>query len=333
MIRRLVQRGDIDESQMILVAGGLVNNGRGHAYRVAIALRLQYRDNAALSSFCNFVASIHGAGGARCAMLSHRRLVTALLAGLLCVAGWGGSSAAAVIDYPNCQILGASLVSHACFHATNGPFVTVPASAVRDFVAPTPNVNAVHTHFTVTLPGPAGANEGTVKYRPARTGDWAIFFNPVVPITVLDPSGTTIPIELAHDVAGCSQLPRVNVVRLTANVTYRLVLGPASVGSVGLVLEKLTDFETAYFRDADGDGYGNPNDVFPTACVPPQGYVSNDLDCDDTRPTPGTPCPPAVPAVGIGGLAVFSVALGLLGIMLARRPRPARQRRNVRNVQ
>jgi hypothetical protein len=39
----------------------------------------------------------------------------------------------------------------------------------------------------------------------------------------------------------------------------------------------------AYFRDADGDGYGNP-EVHFSSCFdpPPSGYVSNDFDCDDT---------------------------------------------------
>jgi hypothetical protein len=253
-------------------------------------------------------------------MLPHRHLVTAVFAGLLGAVVAPRPGSAAVTDYPNCQILGAPLVTHACFHATNGPFETVPASAVRDFPADTPNVNAVHTHFTVTLPGSAGANEGTVKYRPARTGDWSILSNPLIPITVLDPSGAAVPIELAHAVAGCSLLPRAIVVRLTAGVTYRFVLGPASTGSVGLVFEKLTDFETAYFRDADGDGYGTASNVFATACAPPAGYVTNDLDCNDSRPTPGVPCPAAVPAVGPGGLALLAATLALLG-QLGRRSR------------
>ena len=37
-----------------------------------------------------------------------------------------------------------------------------------------------------------------------------------------------------------------------------------------------------WHRDADGDGYGNPN-VTLDACTIPAGYVSNAADCDDTR--------------------------------------------------
>ena len=38
----------------------------------------------------------------------------------------------------------------------------------------------------------------------------------------------------------------------------------------------------AYYEDADGDGYGNP-DVFVTD-APPDGYVTNGADCDDSDP-------------------------------------------------
>lgn len=45
-----------------------------------------------------------------------------------------------------------------------------------------------------------------------------------------------------------------------------------------------SDVQTAptWHEDRDGDGFGNPNSP-RTACLPPSGYVSNTLDCDDTR--------------------------------------------------
>jgi|GEM_PF-4993279 len=44
-----------------------------------------------------------------------------------------------------------------------------------------------------------------------------------------------------------------------------------------------------WYRDADGDGYGDPSSMVEE-CFQPMGYVDNDLDCDDTEPTE-EPCP------------------------------------------
>ena len=38
--------------------------------------------------------------------------------------------------------------------------------------------------------------------------------------------------------------------------------------------------KTTYYRDTDGDGYGNPN-VNTLACSQPTGYVTNNLDPND----------------------------------------------------
>ncbi len=37
-----------------------------------------------------------------------------------------------------------------------------------------------------------------------------------------------------------------------------------------------------WYRDADGDGYGDTSDR-ATACVPPSGYIGDDTDCDDAN--------------------------------------------------
>lgn len=41
--------------------------------------------------------------------------------------------------------------------------------------------------------------------------------------------------------------------------------------------------QLTFYADADGDGYGNPT-LTTLACTAPSGFVSNDLDCDDSDP-------------------------------------------------
>jgi hypothetical protein len=48
--------------------------------------------------------------------------------------------------------------------------------------------------------------------------------------------------------------------------------------------------DETWYRDADGDGYGDAGDAVD-ACEPPQGYVEDGSDCDDGDPDtyPGAP--------------------------------------------
>jgi len=51
-----------------------------------------------------------------------------------------------------------------------------------------------------------------------------------------------------------------------------------------------TDCDVVWFRDADGDGHGVPEDTLGD-CIQPEGYVGSDDDCDDADNTvyPGSP--------------------------------------------
>lgn len=49
------------------------------------------------------------------------------------------------------------------------------------------------------------------------------------------------------------------------------------------------DVTTDYYLDSDGDGLGDPT-VLEASCSQPNGYVANNLDCDDSDPTKTTSC-------------------------------------------
>jgi cysteine-rich repeat protein len=171
------------------------------------------------------------------------------------------------------------MTEHSCGHAEFGPFSVVSASVSREFPAASPNVNSVHTHYTVTLP--PGGSEGTVKYRPQRSGEWAFYVAPATPVTLLDATGSSVPVLMQQPIHSCSLLNHAYVFNLTALATYRLVLGSSGSAAPAVVIEKLDDFQTFYFADSDGDGFGNPEDVLATMCESPAARVTDDTDCND----------------------------------------------------
>jgi len=50
------------------------------------------------------------------------------------------------------------------------------------------------------------------------------------------------------------------------------------------------DGDTTWYRDGDGDGFGDPDESF-VSCDPPESYVADSTDCDDVRSSvyPGAP--------------------------------------------
>jgi hypothetical protein len=66
---------------------------------------------------------------------------------------------------------------------------------------------------------------------------------------------------------------------VTATLTSSDVCAqPASANSNSITVERIAT--QTYYRDADGDGFGNPNMPFES-CNNPQGYVTNNTDCND----------------------------------------------------
>jgi len=92
-----------------------------------------------------------------------------------------------------------------------------------------------------------------------------------------------------------------------ANLQFRFVgvKGNGSKGDIALDeivfygSEDLGSPDREFFVDADNDGYGDPGaSIFSCAALTPEGYVDNDLDCDDADPdiNPGMP---EIPCDGI----------------------------------
>ena len=61
---------------------------------------------------------------------------------------------------------------------------------------------------------------------------------------------------------------------------------PANPGNLAAGDNNPADADFTYFRDIDGDGYGDPqNTIEDPSPAPPDGYVANDYDCNDSNPS------------------------------------------------
>ena len=181
-----------------------------------------------------------------------------------------------------CTSLGSQINAHACAHS-NTSADHLSRTATSGLTSSTPNVNTKHKQYDVTLP--AGA-AGTVTFKPANTGSWAFYFTQNIPFALKNGTSPLSP-ALAHGifVSGCS-LTHAKVYDLDSTVTYQLELGAAQGNLVGLIPEELADSAVRYYRDADGDTWGD-NDLtksIRTACTQPSGYVTRRYDCNDNNP-------------------------------------------------
>jgi hypothetical protein len=177
-----------------------------------------------------------------------------------------------------CTALSPSSATHSCLHSsTSADHVAVTATS--GLTASTPSLSGTHKQFDVTLP--AGTT-GTVKFTPGTTGSWAFYLNKSITFTAKSGT-TTLASALAQAVSTSCGLTNYTVYNLTAGTTYTLELGTTSGNLVGVIPERVEDYNTRYYQDADGDTYGNSNVSVLTACVPPSGYVTARYDCNDSN--------------------------------------------------
>jgi MYXO-CTERM domain-containing protein len=67
-----------------------------------------------------------------------------------------------------------------------------------------------------------------------------------------------------------------------------------------------------YYADVDGDGFGDPNTTV-AGCEDPQGYVTDNTDCDDADPDRNVTCGVDDPAIEVLGLSGNGCACGTSG--------------------
>lgn len=95
------------------------------------------------------------------------------------------------------------------------------------------------------------------------------------------PSGTFYDPNHAGDV---SRLASLGVHEHWNNPTDKQYSRNLGTGDgIELITDEAPCTVSTYYRDSDGDGYGDPNSS-TQACSPPFGYVLNNKDCDDTDP-------------------------------------------------
>ncbi|TPV94497.1 MAG: hypothetical protein B7733_14745 [Myxococcales bacterium FL481] len=201
------------------------------------------------------------------------------LGALLATAMLSRPSAATIPD--ECAALGRALIQHSCFHAQHGPFVDVLAGAGEQPAAHTPNVDNVHTHYSVTV----GPDNVSVTYTPKRPGSWVIFGSPDIEPQLRDVHGADVVPLMVEDVTdACPGLPQAQLYVLDAHARYTLVYTASVLSTTPLVIENLHDFDTEYGFDLDGDGFGGMENTVFTPCTPPPGMIANVRDCNDEDP-------------------------------------------------
>jgi hypothetical protein len=126
----------------------------------------------------------------------------------------------------------------------------------------------------------------TVKPNAAFTGlasNYCITDNTPVNLTITGTAGGTFS---GPGVTGSQFIPSAagvgtHEINYIVSAQQGAAIAPA-VDTMTMIVEVFAD-GTVFYEDADGDEFGDPNST-ATGCTVPAGFVSNNLDCDDTNP-------------------------------------------------
>lgn len=190
-----------------------------------------------------------------------------------------------------CTALGVDTTAHACTHGTLGPF----ASRVARTAATYDTFAATHTYYDVTFTDGTAPYTGRVDYNPPATSDYAIYYNPSLTVTVKDKNGTTVAPLLTKSMGGCSYLAGYRIFPLSSSSTfkpYQITITSATTTPAKVLLEDLTDASIWWYKDMDGDAWGNSTQKQLTPCVPDEPFtVKQGGDCNEAHAgiNPGAP--------------------------------------------
>lgn len=182
-----------------------------------------------------------------------------------------------------CTALGVEATTHACTHGTLGPFASRVAKTAATYDA----FAATHTYYDVTFTDGTAPYTGRIDYSPSATSDYVIYYNPNVTVTVKDKNGTTVAPLLTKTMGSCSYLGGYRIFPLSSSTSfkpYQVTITSAATTPVKVLLENLSDASIWWYKDMDGDTWGNTAQKQLTPCIPDEPYtVKQGGDCNEAN--------------------------------------------------
>lgn len=188
-----------------------------------------------------------------------------------------------------------SFVTHTCNHYTFGPYQARTATTTAPFpwfgaqapLASPSNNGRTHIYYTVNLTG-SGPYSGTMRLKPEASGDYAILYSsPLSSFTVKQVGGGFIASDATLSpnpgTMSCSGFSGYQVFNLSSAQSYEIAM-TGSAAAVNVLFELVADSNARWYKDADGDTWGDSSQSILTACAPPATYpASRGSDCNESN--------------------------------------------------